>query len=61
MNALEVRVSDNEISYVVNGTVVDTTPKTGMTAETDGVTGFRVNHLLDVVVDGFEVVRPEGS
>ena len=55
MNALEVRVSGNDISYVVNGTVVDTTPKTGMTAETDGLTGFRVNHQLDVHVDGFEV------
>jgi hypothetical protein len=55
INALEVRVSGNDISYVVNGTVVATTPKTGVTASTDGLTGFRVNHVLDVSVDGFEV------
>ena len=56
-NALEVRVAGNTISYVVNGTVVHTTPKTGMTAKTDGLVGIRVNHLLDVHVDGFEVVK----
>jgi hypothetical protein len=56
-NVLEVRVGANDISYVVNGTVVHTTPKTGMTAKTDGLVGFRVNHLLDVHVEGFEVQK----
>ena len=56
-NALEVRVAGNTISYVVNGTVVHTTPKTGMTAKTDGIVGVRVNHLLDVHVDGFTVKK----
>jgi hypothetical protein len=56
-NALEVRVAGNTISYVVNGTVVHTTPKTGMTAKTDGLVGVRVNHLLDVQVDGFAVAK----
>jgi hypothetical protein len=54
-NALEVRVAGDTISYVVNGTVVHTTPKSGMTAKTDGIVGVRVNHLLDVHVDGFAV------
>lgn len=57
-NALEVRVAGNTISYVVNGTVVHTTPKSGMTARTDGIVGIRVNHLLDVHVDGFQVTKP---
>lgn len=57
-NALEVRVSGNTISYVVNGTIVHTTPKSGMTARTDGIVGVRVNHLLDVRIDGFEVQKP---
>jgi hypothetical protein len=57
VNALEVRVSGNTISYVVNGTVVHTTPKAGPTAATDGLTGVRINHQLDVQVDGFEVQR----
>lgn len=56
-NTLEVRVAGNTISYVVNGTVVHTTPKTGATATTDGIAGVRVNHVLDVHVDGFEVQR----
>jgi hypothetical protein len=56
-NALEVRVAGNTITYAVNDTVVHTTPKTGMTARTDGLVGFRVNHQLDVHVEGFEVVK----
>ena len=31
VNALEVRVTGDTVSYVVNGTVVHTTPKSGMT------------------------------
>ena len=55
VNALEVRVAGDTISYVVNGTVVHTTPKTGMTAKTDGLVGVRINHVLDMHVDGFAV------
>jgi hypothetical protein len=56
-NALEVRVRPDKIEYVVNGTVVTTTPKTGMTAKTDGLYGIRVNHLLEVHIDGFGVSK----
>lgn len=56
-NALEVRVSGNAVSYVVNGVVVHQTPKSGMTAKTDGLVGVRVNHLLDVHIEGFEVQK----
>ena len=56
-NALEVRVLSDRIEYVVNGTTVHTTPKTGMTAKTDGLYGIRVNHLLEVHVDGFGMTR----
>lgn len=55
VNALEVRVAGDTISYLVNGTTVHTTPKAGATGRTDGVVGFRINHLLDVQVDGFEL------
>lgn len=56
-NVLEVRVAPNNISYVVNGTVVHTTPKAGLTAKTDGIVGVRVNHVLNVHVEGFEVQK----
>ena len=56
-NTVEVRVAGNAISYVVNGTVVHTAPKTGMTAKTDGIVGVRVNHQLDVHIEGFEVQK----
>lgn len=56
-NALEVRVGADKIDYVVNGTVVHSTPKTGATANTDGIYGIRVNHLLEVQIDGLGVSK----
>ena len=56
-NALEVRVGADKIDYVVNGTVVHSTPKTGSTAKTDGIYGMRVNHLLEVHIDGLAVTK----
>ena len=56
-NALEVRVGADKVDYLVNGTTVHSTPKTGMTAKTDGIYGMRVNHLLEVHVDGFSMTR----
>ncbi len=50
-NALEVRVAADKIDYVVNGTVVHSMPKTGV--KTDGIYGIRVNHQLEVQIDGF--------
>jgi hypothetical protein len=55
VNNLEVRVAGDKISYVVNGTVVHTTPKSA--AKTDGIVGFRVNHVTEVMVDGLEVQK----
>jgi hypothetical protein len=55
VNALEVRVGADKIDYVVNGTVVQSTPKSGV--KTDGTYGIRVNHLLDVQVDGLAVSK----
>jgi hypothetical protein len=52
-NALEVRVAADKITCVVNGTVVHTMPRTGPAAKTDGIYGMRVNHALEVHIDGF--------
>jgi hypothetical protein len=54
-NALEVRVGADKIDYVVNGTVVGSTPKTA--AKTDGIYGIRVNHLLEVHIDGLSAAK----
>ena len=52
-NALEVRVGADKLDFVVNGTVVHSAPKAGMMVKTDGIYGIRVNHQLDVHIDGF--------
>jgi hypothetical protein len=56
-NALEVRVSPDKIAFVINGTVVTTLPKTGAAAKTDGIYGIRINHQLDVQIDGFAMSK----
>ena len=57
-NTLEVRVAPNKTDYVVNGTTVHTAPRTGPAAKTDGLFGIRVNHQLEVHIDGFGVSKP---
>ena len=52
-NTLEVRVAGDTVSYVVNGTVVHSGPKGSLA--TDGLAGFRINHVLSVQVEGFAV------
>ena len=54
-NRVEVRVAGDTITYVVNGQTVHTMPKGTM--KTDGLVGVRVNHMLDVQVEGFEIVK----
>jgi hypothetical protein len=55
-NTLEVRVLADKIDYVVNGTVVASTPKAGI--NTDGVWGMRVNHALpDVSITGLSASK----
>jgi hypothetical protein len=56
-NALEVRVQPTKIDYVVNGTVVHSTPKSGNAGKTDGIYGLRINHLLEVHIDGLAVSK----
>jgi hypothetical protein len=56
-NTLEVRVMPDKIEFLVNGKVVNTTPKTGQTAKTDGIYGLRINHMLEVQVDGFALSK----
>jgi hypothetical protein len=55
VNALEVRVGADKIDFVVNGQTVHSMPKSGL--KTDGIYGIRVNHLLDVQIDGLSVSK----
>ena len=55
VNALELRVAGDTMSFVVNGTVVHSAPKASVT--TDGIVGVRVNHQLDVQVDDLNIQR----
>lgn len=57
VNDLEVRVGESQIELVVNGTVVHTQPREGMTARTDGTWGVRINHQLNVQVDDVGLAR----
>jgi hypothetical protein len=57
VNALEVRVGAAKVDFVVNGQVVHSEPKSGALAKTDGIYGIRINHLLEVQVDGLAVSK----
>lgn len=52
-NALEVRVTSDKVDFLINGTAVHSLPRTGPGGKTDGIYGLRINHHLDVQVDGF--------
>jgi hypothetical protein len=55
-NTLEVRVTADKVDYVVNGTVVGSSPRTAVT--TDGIYGFRINHALpDVMITGLALTK----
>ena len=56
-NELEVRVGADKVDFAVNGTVVHSEPKSGALAKTDGIYGIRVNHLLEVQIDGLTVSK----
>ena len=57
VNTLEVRVGADKVDFVVNGVVVNSSPKSGALAKTDGIYGIRINHLLEVQVDGLAVSK----
>ena len=61
-NTLSVVVGDKTLSFRVNGTEVQSIPRSTVEsganhAGTAGVAGIRVNHNLDVHIDGFAVTK----
>jgi hypothetical protein len=57
INVLEVRVGADKVDFVVNSNTVHSESKTGIMANTDGIYGIRINHLLEVQVDGLGVSK----
>jgi hypothetical protein len=55
VNTLEVRAGADKTDFVVNGQVVNSQPKGAI--NTDGIWGARVNHLLEVQIDGLGVSK----
>jgi hypothetical protein len=55
-NTLAVDVAPGGVRFLVNGTEVGTLPRVS-SLNTDGVYGLRINHALDVRVDGLSVTR----
>lgn len=60
-NALAIVVGPESLSFTVNGAEVKALPRSvidsgGLNSGTTGIAGIRVNHNLDVHIDGFAVV-----
>ena len=56
VNQLEVRVGSDETEFVVNGTVVHATERSGSLLDTNGLYGVRINHVLPgVLVENLSV------
>jgi hypothetical protein len=56
-NALRVRVAADSVRLDVNGTQVFALPK----VDADGIVGLRVNHQLDVHIEGLKVTPATGK
>jgi hypothetical protein len=56
-NQLTVNVAADSVHFMANGTQVHAFPRSGMMSTTDGQAGIRVNHNLDVHIDGFAVKK----
>jgi hypothetical protein len=50
VNDLAVRINGDQIEFVVNGTVVHATERSGPLLDTNGVYGVRINHVLPGVL-----------
>lgn len=56
-NALKVEAGAGATKLYVNGQLVKEIAKQGMTLNTDGIVGLRVNHNLDLHIAGFAVKK----
>jgi hypothetical protein len=54
-NTLSIAVGADRVRFLVNGTEVHSAPRSEV--DPDGIAGLRVNHNLDLHIDGFGVKR----
>ena len=52
-NVLSVEAGGSQVRFLVNGTEVSTQPRSAV--DIDGITGLRVNHLLDVHIGDLQL------
>jgi hypothetical protein len=52
-NELAIVVSADSVRFLINDTEVAQRPRTGL--NTNGIVGLRVNHQLDILVDGLTI------
>ena len=52
-NRLTVEMGSDQVRFLVNGTEVFTQPRSAV--DTDGITGLRVNHFLNVHIDNLNL------
>ena len=52
-NDLGIEVGADSVRFLINGTEVASQPKTQI--DTNGIAGLRINHNLNVQVEGFTV------
>lgn len=57
VNTLRIEVTATASRLFANGQMIREIPRQGMAGNTDGIAGLRVNHNLDVHIDGFAVRR----
>jgi hypothetical protein len=57
-NTLRVDVTLLSSKLYANGQLVHEIPRAGMAENTAGIVGLRVNHNLDMHIDGFSIKRP---
>ncbi len=56
VNDLAVRINGDQIEFVVNGTVVHATERSGALLDTNGLYGVRINHVIPgVLVENLSV------
>ena len=55
-NEVAIEVGAETVRFLINGTEVARKPRAGM--QTDGIVGLRINHQLDLLIDG-PVVTPK--